>query len=73
MLKRGEKVYKDNNTKCMLNSLLSIFLNTFERSFPVKYKSIGNRKNKCITQRIKTTCKVTRDLYIHSRNMNTTK
>jgi hypothetical protein len=47
-------VYIDNNTNNNRNSFLHTFLNVFEPSFPVKYKSIHRiKKNALITQKIK--------------------
>jgi hypothetical protein len=40
-----ESVYTDNDTSSKFNSFLHTFLNIFEASFPVKYKSIHRNKN----------------------------
>jgi hypothetical protein len=51
-----ESVYIDNATNGKFNSFLHTFLNIFEASFPVKYKSIQRNKNGWITEGIKTSC-----------------
>jgi hypothetical protein len=57
-----ESIYIDNDTNNKFNSFLHTFLNIFEASFPVKYKSI-HRKNGWITQGIKISCEHKRKLY----------
>jgi len=47
-----ESVYTDNDTNSKFNSFLHTFLNIFEASFPVKYKSIHRNKNGWIIQGI---------------------
>jgi ribosomal protein L33 len=54
----------------MLNSYLSTFLNIFEASFSVKYKSTNNKKNCWITQGIKISCTHKRSLYTFTKNSN---
>jgi hypothetical protein len=49
---------------------LYTFLNIFEASVPITYKSIGKIKNDWITQGIKIACKHKRSLHIYSRNSN---
>jgi hypothetical protein len=39
-----ESVYRDNDTNYMFNSFLCTFLNIFQASFPIKYKSSNNKK-----------------------------
>jgi hypothetical protein len=53
----------------MFNSFLSIFLNIFEASFPVKYKSTNNKKNDWITQGIKISC-IVKEVYTFTKNSN---
>ncbi|PNF23822.1 hypothetical protein B7P43_G15913 [Cryptotermes secundus] len=65
-----ECVYKENDTNDKYNSFLSTFLNIFEASFPIKYKSVRKLKNDWITQGIKISCKHKRTLYVNSRNNN---
>jgi hypothetical protein len=48
----SESVYIDNDTNNKFNFFLHTFLNTFEASFPVKYKSIHRNKNGWITQAV---------------------
>jgi hypothetical protein len=52
----------------MFNSFLSTFLNIFEASFPVKYKSTNNKKNDWITQGIELSCKHKISLYAFTKN-----
>jgi hypothetical protein len=52
------------------NSFLHTFLNIFEASVPVKYKSIHRNKNGWITQGIKITCDHKRRLHTYSRDNN---
>jgi hypothetical protein len=61
-----ESVYKDNDTNNKFNSFFYTFLNIFEASFPINYKSLGKIKNDWITQGIKVSCKHKRSLYIYS-------
>ena len=65
-----ESVYHNEDVNDMFNSFLSTFLNIFEASFPVKYKSTNNKNNDWITQGIKISCKHKRILYTISRNCN---
>jgi hypothetical protein len=51
-----ESVYKDNDTNNKFDSFLYTFLNIFEASFPITYKSIGKINNDWITQGIKISC-----------------
>jgi hypothetical protein len=67
---KQEYVYKDNDTNNKFNSFLSTFLNIFEDSFPIQYKSRSKLKNGWITQGIKISCKHKRTLYVNSRNSN---
>jgi hypothetical protein len=53
-----ESVYKDSDTNNKFNSFFKSFLNIFEASFPIKYKSTGKIKNDWITQGIKISCKL---------------
>jgi hypothetical protein len=46
-------VYIDNDTNNKFNYVLHAFLNIFQVTFPVKYKSIQRNKNGWITQGIK--------------------
>jgi hypothetical protein len=39
-----ESVYRDNDANYMFDSFLCTFLNIFQASFPIKYKSINNKK-----------------------------
>jgi hypothetical protein len=48
------------------NFLLHTFLNIFEASFLVKYKSIHRNKKGWITQGIKISCEYRRRLYTHT-------
>jgi hypothetical protein len=50
-----QSVYKDNDTNNMFSSFLYTFLNIFDTSFPIKYKSINKEclnyaRNKNILQ-----------------------
>ena len=54
----------------MFNSFLCTFLNIFQASFPVKYKSTNNVKNDWITQGIKISCKHKRSLYTFTKKNN---
>jgi hypothetical protein len=54
----------------MFNSFLSTFLNIFEASFQVKYKSTNNKKNDWIMQGVKISCKHKTSLYIFTKNSN---
>jgi hypothetical protein len=65
-----ESVYKDNDTNNKFNSFLYTFLNIFEASFPITYKSIRKINNDWMTKGIKISCKRKRSLYINSRNSN---
>jgi hypothetical protein len=65
-----ETVYKDSDTNNNFNSFLFTFLNIFEASFPIKYKSTGKQRNDWLTQGIKISCKRRRSLYIYSRKSN---
>jgi hypothetical protein len=65
-----EIVYKDSDTNNKFNSFLFTFLNIFEASFPIKYKSISKLRNDCITQGIKISSKCKRSLNIYIRNSN---
>jgi hypothetical protein len=58
-----ESVYKDNDTNNKFNSFLYTFLNIFEASFPITYKSTGKLNNDWITQGIKISCNIT-EIYI---------
>jgi hypothetical protein len=60
-----ESVCIDNGTNNDFNSFLLAFLNIFEASFTVKYKSIHRNKNGWIIQGIKTFCEFERRLYIY--------
>jgi hypothetical protein len=57
----------DNDTNNKFNSFLHTFLNIFEASSSLKYKSIHRNKNGWITQGIKISCECKRRLYIYSR------
>jgi hypothetical protein len=70
MIVTSEDVRKDNETNNKFNSFLSTFLNIFEASFPIQYKSRSKPKNYWITQGIKISCKHKRTLYVNSRNNN---
>jgi hypothetical protein len=48
-----ESVYTVNDTNNKFNSFLCTFLNIFEVSFLIKYKSIHRNKNGLIKQEIK--------------------
>jgi hypothetical protein len=66
-----EAVCTDNDRKNKFNSFLYMFLNVFESSFPIKYKSISKTKKKkkdWITQRIQISCKHKKSWYIYSMN-----
>ena len=65
-----ESVYQNPDVNDMFNSFLSTFLNIFEASFPVKYKSTNNKNNDWITQGINISCKHKRILYTATRNCN---
>ena len=54
----------------MFNSFLNTFLHVFETSFPVKYRSIKDRKNAWIPQGIKISYKQKRSLYTLTKNSN---
>jgi hypothetical protein len=60
----SESVHIDN-TNNKVRSFLHIFLNIFEGSFPVKYKSIRRNKNGWIAQAIKISCEHKRRLHIY--------
>jgi hypothetical protein len=72
LLKKGtwECVYKVKDTNCMLHSFLCNFLNIFQASFPVKYRSTNNIKTDWITQGIKISCKQKRSLYTFTKKNN---
>ena len=53
----------------MFNSFLCTFLNIFQASFPVIYRSMKD-KNNWITWGIKISCKHKRSLYTFSKNNN---
>jgi hypothetical protein len=59
-----ESIYIDNDTKNKFNSFVPTFLNIFEASFPVNYKSIHRNKNGWITQGIKISCECKRRIYV---------
>jgi hypothetical protein len=61
-----ESVYIDNDTNNKFNSFLCTFLNIFEASFPVKYKSIHRNMNGWITQGIKLSCERKSGLHTHT-------
>jgi hypothetical protein len=63
-----EFVYKVKDTNCMFNSFLCTFLNIFQASFPVKYKSTNNVINDWIAQGIRKSCKYRRSLYTFTKN-----
>jgi hypothetical protein len=65
-----ERVYKVKDTNCMFNSFLCTFLNIFQASFPVTYKSTNNLRNDWITQGIKISCKHKRSLYTFTKKNN---
>jgi hypothetical protein len=60
----------DDDTSSKFDSFLRTFLNIFEVSFPVKYKSIHRNKDVWITQGIKISCGRKRRLYMYSRDSN---
>jgi hypothetical protein len=62
-----EPVYIDTDPNCMFNSFLSTFFNTFQTSFPIKYKSMKD-KNDWITQGIKISSKHKRNLCALTKN-----
>ena len=64
-----ESVNEDKDPTHMFNSFLFIFLNNFQSSFPVGYKSM-KEKNDFITQGIKISCKHARSLYGFTKNSN---
>ena len=53
----------------MFNSFLNTFLHVFETSFPVKYRSIKEKKNAWLTQGIKIR-KQKRNVYTLTKNSN---
>jgi len=59
-----EYVCIDNDTNNKFISFLHTFINIFEVSFPVKYKSIHRTKNGRITQGIKISCEHKRRLCV---------
>jgi len=64
-----ESVYINTDPNHMFNSFLCTFLNIFQASFPVKYKSMKD-KNDWITQGIKIYCNHKRSLYAFTKNGN---
>ncbi|GFG38826.1 hypothetical protein Cfor_11239 [Coptotermes formosanus] len=58
----GKSVYQETDVNKMFNSFLRTFLNIFNASFTVKYKST-NEKHNWITRGIKISCKQKRNLY----------
>jgi hypothetical protein len=65
-----ESVNIDNDISSKFYFFLHTFLNIFEASFPVRYKSIHRNKNGWIVQGIKISCECKRRLYIYSRDSN---
>jgi hypothetical protein len=67
-----EFVCIDDDTNIKFNSFLHTFLNIFEASFPVKYKSIHINKNGWITQGIKMSHECKRRLHVraHTKDSN---
>jgi hypothetical protein len=57
-----DSVYTDTNPNHTFNSFVRAFLNIFQASFPVKYKSMED-KNDWITQGIKISCINKNSLY----------
>jgi meiotically up-regulated gene 157 (Mug157) protein len=56
-------VYIDNATTNKFNSFLHTFLNIFEATFPLKYKSLHTNKNGRNTQGIKLSCECRKKLH----------
>ena len=73
-LKTGswESAYTDRDPNHMLNSFLCTFLNIFQASFTVKYRSMKDM-NDWITRGIKISCKHQRSLYAFTKNSNDSK
>jgi hypothetical protein len=66
-----ESVYRDNDTNYMFSSFVCTFLNIFQASFPIKYKSINNKKIMTgLLQGIKISCKHKGSLYTLIKNSN---
>jgi len=63
-------IVTDPNHMC--NSFLCTFLNIFQASFPVKYKSLKD-KNDWITQGIKIYCNHKKSLYAFTKNSSVSK
>jgi hypothetical protein len=65
-------VYKDNDTNNKSDSFLHTFLNIFEASFPIKYRSIGKVKSDLITQEVKISCKCVKGFFTPTAGTVTT-
>jgi hypothetical protein len=63
-----DSVYNTDNINSMFNCFHCTFLNIFENSFPITYRSYKNKNNDWITNGIRISCKHKRGLYVLSRN-----
>jgi hypothetical protein len=63
-------VFDDNDLNTMFNSFLSIYLQIFYSSFPLRRENTKTKSNVWITLGLRTSCKCKRDLYLLCRNSN---